>query len=127
MTSVHVIYWTKAGRSRKEEHGARRTLTGLENGNGKGGNWNCIESVIERKTCLNSFIPDLPKNQQTNEATLEVLRFSRLLLLITIFLSDPFKQFGRFQDGGSKFFQGFEYKQSKTQSIIKKDDHCTYY
>ena len=119
MTSVHVIYWTKAGTSRKEEHGARRTFTGLENSNGNGENWNCIESVIERKGCLNSCIPDLPKNQQTNEVTLEVLRFPRLLLLITIFLSDPFKQFGKFQDGGSKFFQGFESKQSKTQAVMK--------
>jgi hypothetical protein len=113
MTSVHVIYWTKAGTSRKEEHCARRTSAGLENGNGNGGNWNCIESVIERKRCLNGWIPNLPKHQQTNEVTLEVLRFPRLLLLITIYLSDPFKQYGKFQGGGSKFFRGFENKQSK--------------
>jgi hypothetical protein len=81
---------------------------------------------IKNIKCQYSCIPGLLKHQQTNEVTLDVLRFPRLLLLITICLSDPFEQFCKFQDGGNKFFRDIENKQSKTQAVKGKEKTTIY-
>jgi len=76
-----------------------------------------------KEMCLNSWIPDLLKHQQTNEVMLEILRFPRRFLLINICLSRPFEQSGKFQDGGSKFFRDIENKQN---TCCKKEKEVSY-